>query len=131
MGKVMLKDEDFPEAVELFNQALTLLHFQFGWKRDDHALFIEPLALSYYKSGDLEKAIEEYERIISLTTGRFYYGDIYAKSFYMLGKIYKQQRDKTKAIEHYKKFLDLWKDADPGIAEVDDVRERLAGLGNQ
>ncbi len=34
----------------------------------------------------------------------------------------------AKAIEHYEKFLEMWKDADPGIAEVDDARERLVGL---
>jgi hypothetical protein len=35
---------------------------------------------------------------------------------------------KTIAIEHYEKFLNLWKDADPGIAEVEDARKRLVGL---
>ena len=73
-------------------------------------------------------ALEIYEKMTSLTTGRIMFGDIYAKSFYMLGKIYVQQGDKGKAIDQHEKFLDLWKDADPGITEVEDARERLAGL---
>ena len=36
--------------------------------------------------------------------------------------------DVSKATEHYEKFLDPWKDADPGIAEIEDAGERLAGL---
>jgi len=35
---------------------------------------------------------------------------------------------KSKAIEHYEKFLSLWKNADPGISEVEEAKTRLAGL---
>jgi len=43
----------------------------------------------------------------------------------MLGRIYQQQDDRRKAIEHYEKFLYLWKDADPVFLEVQDAKKRL------
>ena len=95
---------------------------------DYHAAFFYPPALAYFGAGDLEKARSEFEKITLLTMGRINYGDLYAKSFYMMGKIAEEQRDKLRAAENYGKFLDLWKDADPGQPEVDDAKARLAAL---
>jgi len=133
MGRIELERGEFSKAINNFRKAIPLLGYQRGVQRDawdQHAQFIEPLAIAYYRSGDLVKAEEQYKRITSLTTGRMAYGDIYAKSFYMLGKIYEQQGWEGKAIESYEKFLDLWKDADPGIEEVEDAKERMANLKN-
>jgi hypothetical protein len=33
-------------------------------------------------------------------------------------------------MQQNEKYLSLWKDADPGIAEAEDARNRLAGLKN-
>ena len=76
----------------------------------------------------MENAEEVYFKIISLSRGRLQNGDFYAKSFHMLGKIYEQKGLIDKAIEHYEKCLDLWKDADPGLPEVDEARQSLAKL---
>jgi tetratricopeptide (TPR) repeat protein len=131
IGTMELKKENYPKAIKYFKKAVSLLFSPYYVNFNDQALFINSLAFAYYKAGDLEKARDEYERITFLTKGILYWGDIYAKSFYMLGKIYEQQGDESKAIENYKKFLDLWKDADPGIAEVEDAKKRLAGLKSQ
>ena len=44
----------------------------------------------------------------------------------MLGKIFENKGWEGKAIEHYEKFLDLWKDGDPGIVEVEDAKNSLS-----
>jgi len=81
-----------------------------------------------FKSGDWALAKKEYQRIQSLALGRLEHGDIYAGSFYWLGKIAEKEGKKAEAVENYRRFLDLWKDADPDLPEVVDARTRLAGL---
>jgi tetratricopeptide (TPR) repeat protein len=94
-------------------------------KRTD---YIESLAKAYAASGDIDRAQAEFEKITAGLVDRYIYGDVYARSYYELGKIYEQKGWKGKAIEHYEKFLDLWKDADPEFTEVKDARKRLAAL---
>jgi serine/threonine protein kinase/tetratricopeptide (TPR) repeat protein len=119
------------KAIESFKQTISLLSSRFDLEGKPSPGPIESLASTYYKTGDLNKAGEQYERILSLTTSRIQDGDIYAKAFYMLGKIHERQGDTAKAVDHYEKFLTLWKDADPGIAEVEDARKRLVGLKSE
>jgi len=42
--------------------------------------------------------------------------------------LYEEKGWERKAIEHYEKFLELWKNADSGVAEEEDARSRLAVL---
>jgi serine/threonine protein kinase/Tfp pilus assembly protein PilF len=134
MGQIELENSNFLQAIGLFELALSLTSLQTDEYRaamigeSMNELFIGSLASALFRSGDLKKAQDQYERLISLTPGGVFYGDQYTKSFYMLGRICEQQGDTAKAIEHYEKFLDLWKDADPGIAEAEDARKRLAVL---
>ena len=125
VGMVELKKKNFASTIESFKEALSL---QTADPRDKSAGYIESLAMAYYASGDIDKAQSEYERITSSSSDRLYFGDVYALSFYALGKIYEQKGWKGKALEQYEKFLDLWKDADPGFSEVEDAKKRLAAL---
>jgi tetratricopeptide (TPR) repeat protein len=134
-GKIELERNNFREAIGYFKKAMTLLPYQhYEWYYripPAQALFYESIASAYYKSGDFESAQEEYEKIISLTTGKIWYGDIFRNGFYLLAKVYEQKGQREEAIKHYEKFLSLLKGADSGIVEIDAAKKQLAILTGQ
>jgi serine/threonine protein kinase/tetratricopeptide (TPR) repeat protein len=123
-GMTELKKKNYSRALELFRLGLPLLNADSPFR----LVFADALGAAFYQLGDLNSARQEYQRIGSFGFGRVDYGDIYSKSYYHLGKISEQQKNKAEAAEHYRKFLDLWKNADPGRPEVDDTRKRLAAI---
>jgi tetratricopeptide (TPR) repeat protein len=125
MGAIELERNNVPGAIEFLDRAVRSLPYG---RYEKDAFMLDTLALAYVKAGDRAKAREQYENIASLTIGRQSYGDIYAKAFYKLGQVFEKLGDKAKAVDNYAKFLDLWKDADPGRPEVPDARKRLATL---
>ncbi len=136
-GVVAFGKRDYRKSAELFQRACGRLDFEAGYlgfytRRNqiefDHAMYFDALARALYESGDMKQAGKAYEKVTLLTFGRMLHGDLYSRAFYMLGKIAQKQGDKTRARENYRKFLVLWKDADPGLPEVDDARARLAAL---
>ena len=86
------------------------------------------LARAYYQNGDLDKAIAEYERLITFDPNSQNRRLIHPKYHFELAKLYGEKGQSSKAIEQYEIFLELWKDADPGLIEVEVAKKRLTSL---
>ena len=49
-----------------------------------------------------------------------------------LGEMYESKGQRTKALEYYGRFVDLWKDADPDLQPlVSDIRKQMAQLAGE
>jgi serine/threonine protein kinase/tetratricopeptide (TPR) repeat protein len=86
------------------------------------------LGRAYEKADELEKAIAEYERITAFDPKSRDRRLISPLDHYRLAGLYEQKGNKGKARARYERFLELWKDADPGQPEVEDAKARLSVL---
>jgi len=127
-GHIDLARNDVGRAVEHFEKAVSLVPYQHNPGGDEHAMYYSSLAYAYYLSGDLARAQEWYENTLSLTSGRLWFGDIYAKSHFMLGQIYEERGMNAEAIRSYRTFLDLWREADSPKTEVEEAKRSLPAL---
>jgi serine/threonine protein kinase/predicted Zn-dependent protease len=87
------------------------------------------LAKAYLEAGKIGEAVVELEKALSRYDNIRAGTPIWAvKAYYLLGLAYEKSGWNKKAIEKYEEFLDIWKNADPGIPEVEDARERVKKL---
>jgi len=106
------------------------------------------MAEAFESMGNWGSAFRCYEEVAAAAARGSLSGDVYALSFFRKAMIrhdlWKRQRNKIRlisgevvtsrqqAMEHYRKFLSLWGDADPLFAaQVQDARRRLAELESE
>jgi serine/threonine protein kinase/tetratricopeptide (TPR) repeat protein len=87
------------------------------------------LAQAYLESDQVEQAAEVLEKALLRYDKHRAEAPIWSvKAHYYLGLAYERLGRTQDAVSQYEQFLEWWKDADPGIAEIDDAKERLKEL---
>jgi tetratricopeptide (TPR) repeat protein len=89
------------------------------------------VARAFLKEGERDSAIAEYERLIRVDPASRERRLINPRYHYRLAKLYEEKGSAQKARSEYRKFLELWKDADRGLPELNEAQTRLARLLKQ
>ncbi|MGB3862712.1 MAG: tetratricopeptide repeat protein, partial [Candidatus Aminicenantaceae bacterium] len=121
---ITVLEKTSPPKPPMLDKAMLIIYDNLPFLKD-------ALPRAYKQKGDLDKAISAYERLIILNPENKRYLLAHPLYHYRLAQLYEEKGWKGKAIEQYEKFLDLWKDADPGIAEVEDARKRVGELRSE
>jgi len=78
------------------------------------------------RQGDLDKAIAEYERLCDPEKTEF--SLVHPFSRLRLARLYEKKGKLRAAVKQYEKVLEVWKEADQGLTEVEEVRKKLVAL---
>jgi tetratricopeptide (TPR) repeat protein len=115
------------EAAELMDKALALVTRRDGV--DFHTVLYDySLAAAREKAGDPAGAARLLGKIVDAPGDRLAFEGVFAQAVLGLARLEEKLGDRAAAAEGYRRFLELWKDADPGRPEVAEAKARLAAL---
>lgn len=119
-----IRKGDSSAALTQAEAALKLLSDQ-NFVQDQQGMF-------YYLKGEAllageqwKAAADAFRTVTQLTVGRLCFGDIYARSFFNLGRIGRIQGDRELSDASYQSFLSLMEHADPVLPEINEARTNL------
>jgi len=134
-GNILLESGAIDEAIQICKKAVPAeivdmgpSHFGYYGMPFVYASIKDVAARAYVKKGELDRAIVEYERLSTFDPTSKDRLCIHPKYHYRLAKLYEERGLTEKAIKEYKKFLEIWKEADEDLPEPHDARARLARL---
>jgi len=101
-----------------------------GWHSLGYTLpYLDLTARVLAQKGKIAEAVSEYERLLKTSDPTESMLMIHPLYHYRLGILYEKAGDGVKAKAQYTRFLEIWKDADPGRPEIEDAKKRLSALG--
>jgi tetratricopeptide (TPR) repeat protein len=89
------------------------------------SLFRDLLARAHKARGNLRGAIEIYRKLLTPDISSKWTAFLQPLHVLELGRLLERSADPAGARDHYQRFLDLWKRADPGLPEVAEARGKL------
>lgn len=131
-AEVFLQEDDADMALSVLEKTpwLGILPNMLHWYvLPYNAPFLKDvLARVYLSKGEIDNAIEEYNRLIIFDGSCKDHLLSHPKYNYRLAKLYQDKGLSEKAIEQYRKFLEFWKEADDDLPELVDARLQLTRL---
>ena len=133
--EILMAEGDFEKAIAIGEKVSPVVDVRSLGIKELFAINIpflqDILARAYHQNGDINKAIGEYEQLITLDPNSKDRRLIHPKYHYRLAKLYDEKGWPGKAIEQYEKFLEIWKNADEDLPELIDARARLRNSSNK
>ncbi len=109
-GEIALQESNYNRAIESFRKALDL-------KPPDRSFYLAAKGKAYERAGKFFEAIQQYDAALAFNPNN-------AQAAFGIATAYEKAGEKVKAKQAYKRVLEIWSDADPGITEVDIARKR-------